>query len=91
MESQVNKKENLSCRELYYSLRFVKYFETNNVFNRGKRIFVMKCCCFQETPNNVDYNNDFDNWNTRISLDNEEKSPPDQEVSEAYIVQCLVG
>lgn len=45
----------------------------------------MKCHCFQETPNNVDYNNDFDNWNTPISLDNEEKSPPDQEVSEAYI------
>lgn len=45
----------------------------------------MKCRCFQETPNNVDYTNDFDNWNTPISLDNEEKSPPDQEVSEADI------
>lgn len=45
----------------------------------------MKCLCFQETPNNVDYSNDFDNWNTPISLDNEEKSPPDQEVSEVYI------
>lgn len=55
------------------------------MFNLGKRIFVIKCRCFQETPNNVDYTNDFDNWNTPISLDNEEKSPPDQEVSEAYI------